>query len=93
MRLTAPDIQQIQGYLRNTAEVDPNDTIANAASQLAVDLEYVRVPFDHSSLESHQQALIQYAVRKRNQYVLLPGCRHAVDLERVELPRRTLKKG
>lgn len=92
MKLTARDIQQIQGHLRNVAEVDPNDRIANAASQLSVDLESVALPFDYSSLESHQQALVQYAIRKRNQYVLHPGARHAVDLGRPDQPRRRIKK-
>ena len=92
MQLNAQNIQQIQGYLRNVAEVDPNDVIANSASQLAVDLELVRVPFLYESLSAAEQALVQYAIRKRNQYVLLPGRRHATDLQRVEPKRRTIKK-
>ena len=92
MKLTAAQIQTIQGRLRNVAEVDANDTIANAASQLAVDLEYVRTPFDYNSLEEHLQTLIQYAISKRDQYVMLPGNRHAVDLLRQEKPRRRIKK-
>jgi hypothetical protein len=92
MKLTAAEIQTIQQRLRNVAEVDENDTIANRASQLSVDLEYVRVPFDYNSLEEHLQNLIQYAIQKRDVYVLLPGNRHAVNLERVEKPRRTIAK-
>lgn len=92
MKLTAAQIQTIQQRLRNVAEVDENDTIANSASQLAVDLEYVRTPFDYRSLEEHLQNLIQYAIAKRDVYVLLPGNRHAVNLERVERPRRTIKR-
>ena len=93
MKLNTRNQQQIMGYLRNVAEVDPRDEIANAASQLAVDMELWSNTVDFETLRPIDQQLIQYAVRKRNQYVLLPGCRHAVDLQRVELPRRTLKKG
>lgn len=92
MKLTAAQIQTIQQRLRNVAEVDENDRIANSASQLAVDLEYVRTPFDYNSLEEHLQNLVQYAIAKRDVYVLTPGNRHAVNLERVERPRRTIAK-
>lgn len=83
MKLSAQNIQQIQGYLRNVAEVDPNDTIANSASQLAVDLEYVKTPFDYQSLTEAERALVQYAIQKRNTYVLRAGARHATNLERA----------
>ena len=83
MKLNVRNIQQIQGYLRNVAEVDPNDVISNSASQLAVDLEYVRTPFEFSLLSEAEQALVHYAIRKRDQYVLRDGARHAVDLERI----------
>lgn len=92
MKLTASQIQTIQQRLRNVAEVDENDTIANSASQLAVDLEYVRTPFDYNSLEEHLQNLVQYAIAKRDVYVLADGARHAVNLERVEKTRRTITK-
>lgn len=92
MKLTAAQIQTIQQRLRNVAEVDENDVIANSASQLAVDLEYVRTPFDYRSLEEHLQNLIQYAISKRDVYVLADGARHAVNLERVERPRRTIAR-
>lgn len=92
MKLTAAEIQTIQQRLRNVAEVDENDTISNSASQLAVDLEYVRAPFNYRSLEEHLQNLIQYAIQKRDVYVLTPGNRHAVNLERVEKPRRRINK-
>jgi hypothetical protein len=92
MNLNAQNIQQIQGYLRNVAEVDANDVIANAASQLAVDLEWVKTPFLYESLSATEQELVQYAIRKRDQYVLRPGSRHATDLLRVETQRRTIKK-
>lgn len=92
MKLSAKNLQQIQGYLRNVAEVDSNDRIANAASQLAVDLEFVRVPFEYELLNTAEQALVQYAISRRDQYVLQPGARHAVDLLRVEPKRRTIKK-
>lgn len=83
MRLNVRNIQQIQGYLRNVAEVDSNDVIANAASQLAVDLEYVRAPFEYTDLSEAEQSLVQYAVQRRDRYVLRDGARHAVDLERI----------
>jgi hypothetical protein len=83
MKLNARNIQQIQGYLRNTAEVDANDVIANAASQLAVDLEYVRVPFEFNCLSEAEQSMVHYAIQRRERYVLRDGARHAVDLERI----------
>ena len=92
MNLNARNIQRIQGMLRNVAEVDPNDIIANRASQLAVDLELVRVPFLYESLSEAERMLVQYAVSKREVYVLRDGARHAVDLQRVESERRTIKK-
>lgn len=92
MKLTAAQIQTIQQRLRNVAEVDDNDVIANSSSQLAVDLEYVKTPFNYSNLAEHEQNLIQYAISKRNQYVLLPGNRHAVNLQPVIKQRRRLPK-
>jgi hypothetical protein len=58
-----------------------------------VDLEYVRTPFEFDTLSEAEQALVQYAIQRRDRYVLLPGNRHAVDLQRVEKPRRVLKRG
>lgn len=78
MKLTATQTQQIKQLLRNVAEVDPNDIIANTASQLAVDLELPTKINNLSELELH---LIQYAFKKRNTYILEPGARHAVNLE------------
>lgn len=92
MKLTAAQIQTIQQRLRNVAEVDPNDVIANSASQLAVDLEYVKTPFEYNTLELHEQNLVQYAISKRDQYVMLPGHRHAVNLKPVFKARRTITK-
>ena len=92
MKLNTRNIQQIQGYLRNVAEADSNDRIANAASQLAVDLEFVQVPFEYDTLSEAERALVQYAVSRRDRYVLRDGARHAVDLLRVEPQRRTIKK-
>jgi sugar/nucleoside kinase (ribokinase family) len=74
--------QTIMGLLRNVAEVDPNDVIANAASQLAVDLE---LPNKAKNLTETEQQLIRYAHSKRNQYQLLPGQRHAIDTQRAAL--------
>lgn len=81
MKLNAQNIQRIQGYLRNVAEVDPNDVISNRASQLAVDLELVRVPFLYESLSEAERMLVQYAVSKRDVYVLRLNARHAVNLQ------------
>jgi hypothetical protein len=80
MKLNAQNIQRIQAMLRNVAEVDPNDTIANRASQLAVDLELVRVPFEYETLSEAERMLVQYAISKRDVYVLRPNARHAVNL-------------
>ena len=70
--------QTAMQLLRNVAEVDPNDVIANAASQLAVDLELPRKANELTELE---QQLIRYAYSKRDQYVLAPGNRHATNRE------------
>ena len=87
MQLNAQNLQAVMQYLRNVAEVDANDIIANAASQLAVELEYVKIPFRFDSLSEAEQQMVHYAVARRDRYVLRPGARHAVDLERKELPR------
>ena len=81
MKLNARDVQKIQALLRNVAEVDPNDTIANRASQLAVDLELVKFPFAYDTLSEAERMLVQYAISKRDVYVLRPDARHAVNLE------------
>jgi hypothetical protein len=93
MKLTLSNQAQIMQYLRNVAEVDACDVIANAASQLAVDMEYWKSTVDFEQLTPLEQQMIRYAIGKRDQYVLVPGHRHAVDLQRVEKARRTLKKG
>lgn len=80
MKLNAQNVQRIQALLRNVAEVDPNDVIANRASQLAVELEYVRFPFAYESLSESERMLVQYAISKREVYVLRPDARHAVNL-------------
>jgi hypothetical protein len=97
MKLTVQNIQKIMGYLRNVAEVDANDQIANAASSLAYRLEAAGTSVfdmgdDFSLWSEVDRAAAQYAIRKKDQYVLLPGQRHAVDLKRVERQRRTQKK-
>jgi hypothetical protein len=74
--MNAQLIQKTMQLLRNVAEVDPNDVIANSASQLAVDLE---LPGKATELTEAEVLLIQYAHSKRKQYVLLPSARHAVD--------------
>ena len=98
MKLTVKNLQTIMGYLRNVAEVDPRDEIANAASSLAYRLESAGtskfdMPMQFDAWTPLDQATVRYAIGKRDQYVLLPGNRHAVDLKRVEKARRTLKKG
>jgi hypothetical protein len=50
MKLNARELQKLMGLLRNVAEVDPEDVISNCASQLAYELETVKVPFDTNSL-------------------------------------------
>lgn len=80
MKLNARDVQKIQAMLRNVAEVDPNDVIANRASQLAVDLEHVKFPFAYLTLSEAERMLVQYAISKRDVYVLRPDARHAVNL-------------
>ena len=81
MKLNARDVQKIQALLRNVAEVDPNDIIANRASQLAVDLEHVKFPFAYDALNDAEKMLVQYAIQKKDVYVLRPDARHAVNLE------------
>ena len=97
MKLTVKNLQTIMGYLRNVAEVDPRDEIANAASSLAYRLEAAGtsvfdMPLDFDRWSELDQATVRYAISKRDQYVLLPGNRHATDLQRVEKPRRTIAK-
>lgn len=77
MKLNQRQLQQAMQYLRNVAEVDPEDIISNAASQLAYELETVKVPFDVSTMNEKRQELLRYAISKRNTYKLLPGERHA----------------
>jgi hypothetical protein len=98
MKLTVKNLQTLMGYLRNVAEVDARDEIANTASSLAYRLEAAgtsvfNMPLDFAAWTPLDQATAQYAIARRDRYVLLPGNRHAVDLQRVEKPRRTLKKG
>ena len=82
MKLSVKQIQELMQYLRNTAEVDPNDQISNAASSLAYRLEAAGTSvFDMSSNFADwspiDQQTAQYAIRKRNKYVLKPGAKHA----------------
>ena len=82
MKLTVQNLQQIMQYLRNVAEVDPNDQIANAASSLAYRLESAGtsvfdMPMDFAQWTPLDQATARYAIAKRNTYQLLPGAKHA----------------
>jgi CRP-like cAMP-binding protein len=61
MKLTAAQVQQIMYRLRCTAERDLNDRIANAASQLAFELE---TPNRVTTLTELDRQLIRYAVAK-----------------------------
>ena len=61
MTLTAAQTQQIMFALRCTAERDPNDRIANAASQLAFELE---TPNRVLSLSDVDRQLIRYAIQR-----------------------------
>jgi hypothetical protein len=61
MKLTAAQVQQIMFRLRCTAERDPNDRIANAASQLAFELE---TPNRVGTLTDLDRQLIRYAIHK-----------------------------
>jgi len=81
---TVSEIQKIKQLLRNVAEVDPDDIVANRASQLSVDLEMLD---KIDNLNDDERSLIRYAYSKRDQYVLKPEARHAVNLE-VELRPR-----
>jgi hypothetical protein len=58
-------LAQIQKNLRNTAERDANDIIANAASDLAVRLEAVGTAFGMklADLTGVDRQLIQYATQ------------------------------
>lgn len=58
---TQAQTQQIMFRLRCTAERDPNDIIANAASQLAFELE---TPNRITRLTDTDRSMIQYAFRK-----------------------------
>ena len=60
--LTAHQTQQIMFRLRCTAERDPNDIIANAASQLAYELE---IPRRVTQLTDTDRDLIKYAFEKK----------------------------
>ena len=77
MKMNAREVQQAMQLLRNVAECDPNDVIANCASQLAWELETVKLPFDTESMNPKRQTLLQYAIQCRKKYVLAPGEKHA----------------
>jgi hypothetical protein len=82
MKLNVQQLQQIMQYCRNVAEVDPNDMIANAASSLAWRLEAAGtsvfdMSMDFDKWSDRDQKTAQYAIAKRNTYVLLPGEKHA----------------
>lgn len=97
MKLTVNNLQTIMQYLRNVAEVDPNDEIANAASDLTYRLEgagtsVFNMSTDFTEWSILDQETAKYAIGKRDQYIRNPGSRHATDLLRVEKPRRKLPK-
>ena len=85
MKLTVKNLQTMMQYLRNVAEVDPNDQIANAASSLAYRLEGAGTSVFDMSMDFDEwtpmdQKTAQYAIRKRDVYVLEPGNKHATNL-------------
>jgi len=59
--LTPRQTQKIMFALRCTAERDPNDVIANAASQLAFELE---LPARVNRLTDMDRKMIRYAFKK-----------------------------
>ena len=85
MKLTVKNLQTMMQYLRNVAEVDPNDQIANAASSLAYRLEGAGTSVFDMSMNFNDwtpldQQTAQYAIRKRDVYVLEAGNKHAPNL-------------
>ena len=66
--LTQRQTQQVMFKLRCTAERDPNDIIANAASQLAFELE---TPSRVNRLTDQDREMIRYAFKKN--YTPLKG--------------------
>ncbi len=58
MKLNARELQKLMGLLRNVAEVDPEDVTSNCASQLAYELETVKVPFDTNTMNEKRQELV-----------------------------------
>lgn len=85
MKLTVRNLQTIMKYLRNVAEVDPSDEIANAASSLAYRLEgagtsVFDMSMDFTEWTPLDQQTAKYAISKRDQYVMQPGEKHATDL-------------
>ena len=82
MKLTVQNLQTMMQYLRNVAEVDPDDRISNAASSLAYRLEgagtsVFDMSMDFTRWTELDQQTAQYAIRKRNTYILKPGEKHA----------------
>ena len=85
MKLTVKNLQTMMQYLRNVAEVDPNDQIANAASSLAYRLEGAGTSVFDMSMNFNDwtpldQQTAQYSIRKRDVYVLEAGNKHATNL-------------
>tara|TARA_B100001287_G_scaffold266786_1_gene261117 strand:- start:579 stop:791 length:213 start_codon:yes stop_codon:yes gene_type:complete len=62
LKISQAQVQGIMYRLRCTAEKDPNDVIANAASQLAFELE---LPRRIHRLDDKDRALIDYANAKK----------------------------
>ena len=85
MKLTVKNLQTMMQYLRNVAEVDLNDQIANSASSLAYRLEAAGTSVFDMSMDFNDwspldQQTAQYAIRKRDVYVLEAGNKHATNL-------------
>lgn len=82
MKMSVQTLQRIMQLLRNVAECDPNDRIANACADLAYRLEgagtsVFDMPMDYNRWSEVDRAAVDYAIGKRNTYKLLPGRKHA----------------
>jgi len=82
MKLSVQQLQTLMQYCRNAAEVDPDDRIANACASLAYRLEAAGtsvfdMKLDFTSWSTVDQQTAQYAISKRNKYILKPGAKHA----------------
>jgi hypothetical protein len=73
MKLLSSELHSIMNALRNVAERDQNDIIANCASDLVVRLESLNATFGTTAknFSSVDQQLIEYATKKQVDIKLL----------------------